>query len=247
MGKSPEVSTEIPTTTANLDIFGSATTGPNGTSVKLSDFQKGFTGLNESAALNAAREYFNPNYDSEAYRAGDAYYTNKLNTALQNNYLNPALSRGLLRGSTASDIMRGFGQDLANTEYERQRQYKQDQANMLSTALNGYNNMYNIASGLASLSNSTNAPIAQYKQAGERANQQAEIAQQQAIANMIGQGIGAAGKLGAAFATGGTSLLGNTLGTAALGGGSSLANALAAQTSVPGLNKILNMPSIMSY
>ena len=126
MGKKSK-SPEYPTTTVNTGLFGSSTTNKSGSTFTPTDFQRNLIGVTEQNAIPSLNNYLNPDYESEDYRRGDEYYTNKMNTQLQNNYLNPALSRNLLRGSTASDIMRGFASDLAANEYERQNNYRDQQ------------------------------------------------------------------------------------------------------------------------
>ena len=153
---------DYPTTTVNTGLFGKSTTSQFGSKFKPTSFQKQLVGLSEEGATNALSEYLNPDYNSEAFRQGDEYYTNKMQNTLQNNYLNPALANNLLRGSTASDIMRGFGQDLSNTEYERQKDYKNEQLNKLQAALLGYNNIYDISKGTTGLSQSLANSIANY-------------------------------------------------------------------------------------
>ena len=152
-----------PTTTVSSGgLFGSSTTNASGTTFDPTDFQKRFVGISEQGALNSLNEYLNPNYDSEAFHQADDYYTNKMTNLLNNNYLNGALSRGLLRGSTASDAMRGLATDLANTEYERQRDYKDQQLQNLQAALLGYNNIYDIYKGASGLSQNLANSIADY-------------------------------------------------------------------------------------
>lgn len=143
-------------------LFGSSTTTPFGTTFNPNSFQKNLVKESETGALNSLKEYLNPNYDSEAFHQADDYYTNKMNGILENNYLNPALQRGLLRGSTATDVMRGFAGDLANTEYERQQDYKNQQLQNLQAALLGYNNIYDISNGVTGLSSALANSIADY-------------------------------------------------------------------------------------
>lgn len=184
------------TTTTDTGLFGKATTSGSGSTFSPTDFQKQLVGITENNAGRALSEYLNPNYDSEEFRQGDAYYTNKLNNTLQNNYLNGALSRNLLRGSTASDVMRGFAQDLANTEYERQQQYKADQLQRYQAAMLPYATIYDMSQGTQGLSNQLSNNVSNYNLAAYQAEQQAN----QAMMNGIANNVAAAGKLAGGIA-----------------------------------------------
>ena len=153
---------EYPTTTADTGLFGSSTTNSSGSTFTPTEFQKNLIGVTENNAVNALSNYLNPDYESEDYKRGDEYYTNKMNTQLQNNYLNPALNRNLLRGSTASDIMRGFASDLAANEYERQQNYKDQQLQNYMAAMLPYTTVYDISKGTQGLSGSLANSLASY-------------------------------------------------------------------------------------
>ena len=158
------------TTTTDTGLFGKATTSGSGSTFTPTEFQKQLVGVTEANAVNALNNYLNPDYESEDYKRGDAYYTNKLNNTLQNSYLNPALSRNLLRGSTASDIMRGFGQDLANTEYERQNDYRNQQLQNYQAAMLPYATIYDMSKGTQGLSNQLSQNVSNYNLAQYQAN-----------------------------------------------------------------------------
>ena len=160
MGKSS--APEYPTTKVNTGLFGSSTTNKSGSTFTPTDFQKNLIGVTEQNAIPSLQNYLNPDYESEDYRRGDEYYTNKMNTQLQNNYLNPALSRNLLRGSTASDIMRGFANDLAASEYERQNNYRDQQLQNYMAAMLPYTTIYDISKGTQGLSSSLANSLASY-------------------------------------------------------------------------------------
>lgn len=162
MGKSKNKAPEYPTTVVDTGLFGSSTTTKNGTTYTPTEFQRNLIGVTENNAVNALNNYLNPDYESADYKRGDAYYTNKMNSQLQNNYLNPALSRNLLRGSTASDIMRGFASDLAATEYERQNDYRDQQLQNYMAAMMPYTTIYDMQKGATGLSSNLANSIAQY-------------------------------------------------------------------------------------
>jgi hypothetical protein len=160
------------TTTTDTGLFGSATTSGKGSTFKPTSFQKNLVGVTEQYAVPSLQNYLNPDYESEDYKRGDEYYTNKMNDVLQNNYLNPALSRNLLRGSTASDIIRGFGSDLANTEYERQNDYRSQQLQNYMAAMLPYSTIYDMSQGTQGLSNQLSNNVSSYNLAAAQMNNQ---------------------------------------------------------------------------
>lgn len=164
MGKSSKSSgVQYPTTTVNTGLFGSSTTGPTGTSFKPTAFQKNLVGVTETSAIPALQNYLNPDYESEDYKRGDEYYTNKMKGILENQYLNPALSRNLLRGSTAQDVYRGFANDLASTEYERQNNYRDQQLQNYMAAMMPYTTVYDMSKGTMGLSQALANSLASYQ------------------------------------------------------------------------------------
>ena len=198
------------TTTTDTGLFGTATTSGKGSTFNPANFQKNLIGVTEANAANSLQNYLNPDYESEDYKRGEEYYTNKMNNMLENNYLNPALSRNLLRGSTASDIMRGFGQDLANTEYERQQQYKADQLQNYMAAMMPYTTIYDISKGTQGLSNALSNAVSNYNLQAYQANQAGGSGLGSALgglgsvlggAGSLAKGLGAMGAAGSAAAS----------------------------------------------
>lgn len=179
-------------TTTDTGLFGSATTSRKGSTFSPTEFQKNLIGVTEANAIPSLQNYLNPDYESEDYKRGDEYYTNKMNNLLQDSYLNPALSKNLLRGSTASDIMRGFGQDLANTEYERQNDYRSQQLQDYMAAMMPYTTIYDMSQGTQGLSNQLSNNVSSYNMAAHQANQ--------AGGSGLGAAMGAVGQIGAAAA-----------------------------------------------
>lgn len=151
-----------PTTTINTGLFGKSTTSQSGTTYKPTEFQKRLVGVTENNAVNSLNNYLNPNYESADYKRGDEYYTNKMQNQLQNNYLSPALSRNLLRGSTANDIMRGFANDLAASEYERQQDYRDQQLQNYMASMMPYTTIYDMQQGTSGLSQALSNSVANY-------------------------------------------------------------------------------------
>lgn len=189
MGKGSKAP-EYPTTTVDTGLFGSSTTSKYGSTFTPTDFQRNLIGVTENNAVNALNNYLNPNYESEDYKRGDEYYTNKMNTQLQNNYLNPALSRNLLRGSTASDIMRGFANDLATSEYERQNNYRDQQLQNYMAAMMPYTTIYDMSKGTQGLSGSLANSIGNYNLSKAQLDKQSSSG--------LGAALGAIGTIGGA-------------------------------------------------
>jgi len=192
-----------PTTTVDTGLFGSSTTGPSGSTFKPTDFQTELVGVTEQNAIPSLQNYLNPDYESEEYKRGDDYYTGKLYSQLQNNYLNPALSKNLLRGSTASDIMRGFANDMASTEYERQNDYRDQQLQNYMAAMLPYTTIYDMSKGTTGLSQALSNSIAQY-----------QIANNKSGGSGLGSILGGLGSIAGAAA----SMYGGGAGGAAAGG-----------------------------
>lgn len=187
------------TTTTDTGLFGKATTSRKGSTFSPTDFQKNLIGVTEANAVNALNNYLNPDYESEDYKRGDEYYTNKMNNLLENNYLNPALSRNLLRGSTASDVMRGFANDLANTEYERQNDYRNQQLQNYMAAMMPYTTIYDMSKGTQGLSNALSNAVSQYNLDAYKANQ---------AGSGLGSALGSLASVAAAPMAGGGSVAG---------------------------------------
>lgn len=151
MGKSSKKK-EYPTTTVNTSLFGKSKTSKSGTTYTPTTLQKQLVGVTNQNAVNSLNNYLNPNYESEDYKRGDEYYTNKMASQLKDNYLSPALSRNLLRGSSANDIMRGFANDLAASEYERQQDYREQQLQNYLASMMPYTTIYDMQQGTSGLS-----------------------------------------------------------------------------------------------
>ena len=193
------------TTTTDTGLFGKATTSGKSSVFSPTSFQKELIGVTEANAVPSLQSYLNPDYESEDYKRGDEYYTNKMDNLLQDSYLNPALSNNLLRGSTASDIMRGFGQDLANAEYQRQNDYRNQQLQNYMAAMMPYTTIYDMSKGTQGLSNALSNAVSNYNLQAYQANQ--------AGGSGLGAALGAVGTIGGA-ALGGPigSAIGNKIG-----------------------------------
>lgn len=188
MGKSKKAPEYATTTAGTGGLFGSSVTSKSGTDFTPTNFQRNFVNTAQTGMQNALSEYLNPNYNTDAFKQSDSYYKNKMYNTLQNDYLNTALSNNLMRGSTATDTMRGFAKDLANTEYERQQDYKNQQLQKLQAALLGYNTIYDMSKGVTGLSNALAQSVSNYN----LNKYQQERNSNSSLYNTIGQTIGAA-------------------------------------------------------
>lgn len=184
---------EYATTTTDTGLFGKATTSGSGSTFTPTDFQKNLIGVTEQYAIPSLQQAINPDYESEDYKRGDEYYTNKMQNLLQTQYLNPALSRNLLRGSTASDVMRGFAGDLAKTEYERQQDYRSQQLQNYMSAMLPYATIYDISKGTTGLSNQLSQNVSNYNMAKYQADKQADAGMYNAIGSGLGNAVGSIG------------------------------------------------------
>lgn len=179
-----------PTTTTDLSMFGSSKTGSFGNEWKATDFQKQFVGNSQNLMSNAQNALLNPELSEQRIKDLNMKFNDDFNA----NYLAPALQRGLLRGSTGADVY-AMGQNNFAKQYqdlldaEEQRNYQR-----LANALANYTTIYDIAQGTTGLSQAANNAASQY------ALQKAQMENNNGLYNMIGQGLGAAGKVGAAFA-----------------------------------------------
>lgn len=192
MGGSKSEAPSYPTTTISTGgLFGSSTTKANGSDFKPTEFQRSMIDITEANAGNKLNNYLNPNYESADYKQGDDYYTGKMNSMLQNNYLAPALQRNLLRGSTASDIMRGFANDMAASEYERQQNYKDQQLQDYMAAMLPYTTIYDMSKGTQGLSQALSNSVANYNLSKNKASNSSSGLGQLlgAVGSMAGQGV----------------------------------------------------------
>lgn len=188
-------------TMANTGLFGSSITTPFGTSFTPTKFQKQLVNVSKENAIPYLQSYLNPDYESEDFKRGDEYYTNKMKGILENNYLNDALNRNLLRGSTAADIYRGFANDLATTEYERQNDYRDQQLQNYMAAMMPYTTVYDMSTGTMGLSQALANSIADYNLGKYKAEKSSSGSN---VGSQIGSLLGGAGS----FAQGMSSLKG---------------------------------------
>lgn len=175
-----------PTTTADMGLFGSTTTGSFGSTFNPTDFQKTFVNNAQNAMLKAQNAYNNREIAQEAVDNMNRQYQ----TDFQNQLLSPALSKGWLRGSTAQDVATVANQDYQNRRYDLVNQELQRNQQALANNLANYMSMYDISKGVTGLSNALNQANANYALQAAQMNN----------ANKIGWGdvMGTAAGLGSA-------------------------------------------------
>lgn len=176
-----------PTTTSDMGLFGSTTTGSFGSTFNPTDFQTQFVNNAENAMLNAQNAYNNREIAQEAVDNMNRQYQ----TDFQNQLLAPALSKGWLRGSTAQDVATVANQDYQNRRYDLVNQELQRNQQALANNLANYMSMYDISKGVTGLSNALNQANANYALQAAQMNN----------ANNIGWGdmLGTATSLGSAY------------------------------------------------
>ena len=203
MGKKEKVSTTNPTTTTNMGMFGSTTTGAKGSTFNATDFQKKFTEASEANALNyqnALNNLVTTDITRDIAQEAVDNMNRQYQLDFQNQLLSPALSKGWLRGSTAQDVATVANQDYQNRRYQlvndeiaRQQQEQEYNINKynqaLQQALGGYTTMYDIAKGVTGLSNSLNSNIANFQLQAQKANQESADKRYQANMQAIGKAL----------------------------------------------------------
>ena len=183
MGKGKKVSDKNPTTTTDMGLFGSTTTGHFGSTFNPTDFQKQFTTNAEQAMLNAQNAYNNREIAQEAVDNMNRQYQ----TDFQNQLLAPALSKGWLRGSTAQDVATVANQDYQNRRYNLVNEELNRQQQNLANNLANYLTMYDMAKGTTGLSNSLNSQIANFQLQAQKANQADATSRFNAVVGAIGE------------------------------------------------------------
>lgn len=151
MGKSKSSAPEYTTTTYNTGgLFGSATSGPNGTTYKaptwISDTM-GTVSSNIKPTLNnmLSNDFANdPNFQA---------YQNQLNKTMTQNYDTSVLSqlanRGLMRSSGLQAATNAFADTLADNTVDLYDSYYQRQSNNLANLLNTSNTLYDYINGVS--------------------------------------------------------------------------------------------------
>ena len=211
MGNKEKVSNKTPTTTTDLGMFGSTTTGHTGSIFNATDFQKKFTEANEANALNyqnALNNLVTTDISRDIAKEAVDNMNRQYQLDFQNQLLSPALSRGWLRGSTAQDVATVANQDYQNRRYQlvndeiaRQQQEQEYNINKynqaLQQALGGYTTMYDIAKGVTGLSNQLNSNVANFQLQAQKANQASADARYQANMQAVSEALKSAGQIGA--------------------------------------------------
>jgi hypothetical protein len=147
-----------PTTTADMGLFGSTTTGAFGSKFNPTEFQTDFVNNAQNAILNAQNAYNNREIAQEAVDNMNRQYQ----TDFQNQLLAPALSKGWLRGSTAQDVATVANQDYQNRRYQLVNDELNRNQQALANNLANYMTIYDISKGVTGLSNALNQANSNY-------------------------------------------------------------------------------------
>ena len=147
-----------PTTTADMGLFGSTTTGAFGSTFNPTEFQTDFVNNAQNAVLNAQNAYNNREIAQEAVDNMNRQYQ----TDFENQLLAPALSKGWLRGSTAQDVATVANQDYQNRRYQLVNDELNRNQQALANNLANYMTIYDISKGVTGLSNALNQANANY-------------------------------------------------------------------------------------
>jgi hypothetical protein len=147
-----------PTTTADMGLFGSTTTGAFGSKFNPTEFQTDFVNNAQNAMLKAQNAYNNREIAQEAVDNMNRQYQ----TDFQNQLLAPALSKGWLRGSTAQDVATVANQDYQNRRYQLVNDELNRNQQALANNLANYMTIYDISKGVTGLSNALNQANSNY-------------------------------------------------------------------------------------
>lgn len=207
MGKSK--APEYATTKVNTGgLFGSSTSGKEGTSYTGEEWQKtmGGTGanlINTSLSGLASNDYSqDPNF--KVYQDN---FNRGMQQAYDTNVLGNLTDRGLMRSSGLQSATNSFNNTMQQGLADLYDSYYNRQQNNLSSALNSQNTLYNWITGLNNSAQQNSKAVSDY-------NMQAYQAEQASKNAMMGQIMNAVA-LAAAPATGGASL--GVAGAAAMG------------------------------
>lgn len=151
--------------TFNTGLYGSATTGKNGTTYNPSSFETNLVNQTTSAIPEYLNQLIDPSYDSNVFKAQTQQRNRLANQSYENNLINPLASRGLTRGSSINQMGGQFANKLADLETDAMATEDQRVANVMSQLMNAYQMPYNMMTGLTNQTNQA------YQNAVQQANQ----------------------------------------------------------------------------
>jgi hypothetical protein len=147
-------------------LYGSATTGGNGSTYNPTDFEKNLVNATTSAIPQYLQQMINPSYDSEVFKAQTAQRNKLANQSFENNLINPLANRGLTRGSSVNQLSGMFANKLADAEVAAMANEDARVQNILNSLLSTYQMPYNMMQGM------TNATQSLYGQELQRVAQE---------------------------------------------------------------------------
>lgn len=152
--------------TFNTGLYGSATTGKNGTTYNPSDFEQKLINMTNNYIPQYLEQMVNPTYDSNVFQAQTQQRNRLANQSYENNLINPLASRGLTRGSSINQMSNQFANKLADLETDAMANEDTRNANIVNNLMNYYQVPYNMMMGISNYTNN------QYQQAVQNALKQ---------------------------------------------------------------------------
>ena len=134
-------------------LYGTASTGKNGTSYTPSAFETQLVQQTTNAIPAYLQQLVAPTYDSEIFKAQTAQRNRLANQSFENNLINPLASRGLTRGSSINQLSGQFANKLADLETDAMANEDSRIAGILNNLFNYYQVPYNMMTGLTSQTN----------------------------------------------------------------------------------------------
>ena len=150
-------------------LYGSSSTGKNGTTYNPSDFEKQIVDMTKNYIPQYLNQLANPTYDSPVFKAQTAQRNRLAKQSFENNLINPLASRGLTRGSSLNQMSNQFANKLADMEVDAMANEDKRTAQTLNNLFNVYQVPYNNMIGMADLTNNA------YQQAVQNAMKQNEM------------------------------------------------------------------------
>ena len=163
-------------------LYGSSTTGKNGTNYNPSDFEKQLVNQTTSAIPSYLQQLVNPTYDSQSYKNRQQQLSNSANQSLENNIINPLSQRGLTRGSSINQMSNQLANKLTDAQLDLMNSEDNRVSNILGQLMNYYQVPYNMMNTANQASSGLYSQALQNSSSGGLGSQ---------LAGLAGAGIGA--------------------------------------------------------
>lgn len=125
-------------------LYGSSTTGKNGTTYNPSSFETQLVKQTTSSIPQYLQQLTNPSYDSEIFQSKLKRFNDVANQNFENNVINNMASRGLSRGSTVNQITGQYNNSLLNAQQDLFNSEDNRVSNVLNQLMNYYQVPYNM-------------------------------------------------------------------------------------------------------